>query len=167
MLVTLDCSSGKNCMYDKAELHKVFKVCTTYCTTLPCKSAMRSAAVSWNQSGPCVWWDNLSSCRRGDIPWSAAGSFVLQEETNWARYLREKIWRASRGVEASPRVAFLRKSGFICFVGPVIDALGSKCGNYKDIIMYNKICLGGDIKSRNSYRRDKLVRNVCSVLDLT
>lgn len=85
------------------------------------------------------------------------------KKTSWVRYLRGEIWRVSRGVEASPLVAFQRKSGFICFVGMVIDALGSKCGICKDVIMYNKICPGGDIKSRNTCRRDKLVRNVCSV----
>ena len=41
----------------------------------------------------------------------------------------------------------LSKSGLFCFVGNVTGALGSKCGNCKDI-MYNKICWSGEIKWR-------------------
>lgn len=46
---------------------------------LPCKSVKRRAAACWTQSVSCVWWDNLSSCRRGDTPWWVSGSFVLKK----------------------------------------------------------------------------------------
>lgn len=121
------CSVRQYVCMARAGLHKVFRVCTAYCTTLPCKSVMHSVAVSWNQSGPCVWWGNLSSCRRGDTPLSAVGSCVLQKEMSSELYVTRK------------NDAF-------------IDAPGSQCRNCKDI-MYRTICLGANIKSRRRWMR--------------